>query len=446
MSAAVKGPGAMGALGSLKGKLQRAVKNAVAIILKNEASSRYEYGPADNLPNTIIATVDNSGTASTCAARLAQFIAADGFIQDGLDDVKANSRQTLREVIGEAATNIAYLEGMAFRLIFNVDGSIKKIFNCDVKKLRRKRDGFELNPLMGEIGKRENETQWLREYDPDREPQERLHDIRRQIKEYGTQQGEVLYIFRKGLGRYYDIYPVPRYFAGIEDLVSDGKLSQLELRNITQGFRTPVIISTGPIDDINKDDNDKTAQDYFDEALEGFTGEDASPILHLKGETEEFKPTVTTIDVAEILDQTDQATDRIARKVARHMQVPEILIGMAKEGQLGNATELKNQMSLFALTIYERQELISNAFQQIAPNLKLEGLEAIPQPIDWTLTTLKPFDFIPDAVLSQLTGPELRELFEIDLESTPAPAPLPGAAPLPTSQPLTPQPDGIINK
>jgi hypothetical protein len=421
---ATKSPAAL-LVGGIKAKLQQAARNAVAVILRNEASDRYEYGPSDNLPNTIISTVDDSGTATVCAARLGQFIAADGFIQDGLDKVQANSKQKLREVLAELSTNIAYLEGLALLLVFDVDGSIRKIFNADIKTLRRKDSGFERNPLMGEIGKRETETQFLLEYDPDRSTADRLNDIKRQIKQYGSQQGEILYIFRKGLGRYYDIYPVPRYFAGIEDIVSDGKLSRLELRNITQGFRTPVIISTGPIDDVNKDDNELTAQDKFDEALQSFTGEDASPILHLKGETEEFKPTVTTIDVAEILDQTDRATDRLAKKVARLMQVPDVLIGIAKEGQLGNMQELKNQMALFALTVYERQQLITDAFDRIAPRLKLEGMEAIQQPVDFTLTTLKPFDLLPPEVLGRLSDMELRELFEIDVNG-PAPA-VPGA-------------------
>jgi hypothetical protein len=234
-----------------------------------------------------------------------------------------------------------------------------------------------------------------------------------QVIKHGYQVGEILYIFRKGLGRYYDIYPVPRYYASIEDLVSDGKISRLDLRNISQGFRTPVVISTGPIDDQNEDEHGKTPQDYFDESLEDFTGEDASPILHLKGSTEEFKPTVTVINLAEILDQTDRASERIAKRVARVMGVPDVLIGIAKEGQLGNVNELKNQLALFSLSLFKRQELIKGGFDLIAPFLALEGL---PAGADFTISTLKPFDFIPDAVIAGLSSEEQKELFEIDLE------------------------------
>ena len=415
------------AFADIKQRISRAARNAVAVILRNLANDYYYYGELDNLPNTIISTVDNSGTATACVSRLEQFIKADGFVSEGLDEVKANKMQSLAGLLDEVAANVAYLEGFALRLIFNNEGKIVKIYSLPVKTLRRKADGFEYNPLAGEIGKIEKETRFFPEFDPERTPEARRKLIAKQIKQHGEQLGEVLYVFRKGLGRYYDVYPVPRYYASIEDLVSDGKISRLDLRNITQGFRTPVIISTGPIDDQNEDEDGKTAQDYFDEALQDFTGEDASPILHLKGATEEFKPTVTTINVAEILDQTDRASDRIAKRVARVMEVPEILVGIAKEGQLGNVQEVKNQLALFALSVYKKQDLIKQAFDLLKPFLALPGLPTNP---DFTISSLKPFDFIPDAVIANLTPEEQKELFEIELEASAPSIAAPGAEPV----------------
>lgn len=407
------------AIGRFKGRIQQAAQNAVAVILKNDASDRYFYGQFDNLPNTIIASVDNSGTATACAGRLAEFIEADGFIQEGLDEVKANKKQTLKTLVGEAAANLSYLKGFALRVVFNNAGQIVKIFSEDVKNIRRVKGGFEINPLMGEIGKRDAETFWVPEFDLDRDPAERRRLIVNQVNQYGEQKGELVYVFKKGMGRYYDIYPVPDFYSSIEDVIADGKISQLELRNITQGFRTPVIISTGPIDDQTEDEDGKTPQDYFDEQLENFTGEDASPMLHLKGATEDFKPTVTTINIAEILDQTEKASERIAKRVARLFRVPDILIGMAREGQLGNAQELKNQMSLFALTVYRLQDMIKQGFEQIAPLLALPGMERLGEAPDFTLSTLRPFDHLPAEVLNRLNEGEIRELFEIDLEASP---------------------------
>jgi hypothetical protein len=69
--------------------------------------------------------------------------------------------------------------------------------------------------------------------------------------------------------------------------------------------------------------------------------------------------------------------------------------------------------------------MIKQAFDILKPILALEGL---PPNADFTLSTLKPFDFIPDLVIAGLTIDEQKELFEIDLESSVA-LPLPGAVP-----------------
>ena len=408
---------AMRSFSAVKQKVERMAKNAVAVILRNRANNRFLYGEFDNLPNVIISAVDNSGTATACVNRLSQFIQADGFITEGLDKVKANRKQTLGNILSEQSQNVAYMKGYALRLVFNVEGKIAKIYNVDVKTLRKVGGGFEYNPLMGEVGKDENETRLIPEFDIDCDPVTRRMRIAKQIKDYGEQWGEILYVFKKGMGRYYDIYPVPDYYSSIEDIISDGKVSQLDLRNITQGFRTPVVISTGPIDDQNEDQDGNTAQDYFDQALESFTGEDASPILHLKGATDEFKPTVTVIPLAEILDQTEKTSERISKRVARNMGVPAVLIGISTEGKLGDVQELKNQMSLFALTVYHLQALIKEGYDQIKPLLALQGMEAI-QSLDFTISTLRPFDFIPDSVIENLSIDEQKEMFEIELESS----------------------------
>lgn len=429
-SASAKGETIFKTLSDLKAKVARSIKNAVAVIVKNQANDYYFFGELDNLPNAIIATVDNSGTATACVNRLQQFIKADGFILEGMDEIKANKYQSLAGLVDDLSTNVSYFQGLALRLVFNNLGQVAKVYCIPISTLRRKNNGFEYNTLMGELGKFEKDTRFYPEYDPERTPIERAQIIADQIELHKEQLGEILYVFKKGLGRYYDKYPIPPFYASIEDIVSDGKISRLDLRNIAQGFRTPVVISTGPIDDQNKDEDDKTAQDYFDEALESFTGEDASPILHLKGSTEEFKPTVTTINVAEILDQTDRASDRIAKRVARIMSVPAILVGLGEGGKLGDTNEIKNQMALFSLSVFGMQDMIKQAFDMLKPILALEGL---PPNADFTLSTLKPFDFMPDSVIAGLTIDEQKELFEIDLESSVS-VTLPGAAPELTAQ------------
>jgi hypothetical protein len=137
-----------------------------------------------------------------------------------------------------------------------------------------------------------------------------------------------------------------------------------------------MVVSTGPMDRENQDKNGESQYDKFVKTIRKFAEEDAAVAVHLEGATNEAKPTVTTLDIANVLDATDRATDRVGRKVCRHFNVPPVLVGFSTPGQLGNVTELKNMMDLFRLTVVERQQLIKEALTIAFPNF------------DWTLTTL----------------------------------------------------------
>jgi hypothetical protein len=203
-----------------------------------------------------------------------------------------------------------------------------------------------------------------------------LKRIDKQIKDYGEQFGDIVYYFRKGLGLYQDVYSVPSYYSGIDDIESDAGISRLEKRNVNKGWKTPIIISTGPIDKDVKDDNGMTEYDKFEAVIEKFGSNTAPVALHLEGATNEAKPEVKTIPIADIMDQTEKATERVGRKVCRHMGVPPILVGFSTAGQLGNTQELKNTMELFALTVVDAQNLIKEALKLVFPDK------------DWSITPL----------------------------------------------------------
>jgi hypothetical protein len=103
--------------------------------------------------------------------------------------------------------------------------------------------------------------------------------------------------------------------------------------------------------------------------------------------------------------------------VARIIGVPDVLIGMETSGKLGNVQELKNQMSLFALSLYRMQQMIKEGYDVIKPLLALKGMENV-QELDFTISTLKPFDFLPESVINNLTSEEQKQLFELEFKKT----------------------------
>lgn len=388
-------------------------KAALAVISK-DTKGYYKFGENDDLPNRIIDDVNSSGTARQCVTRIQQFTKANGLVDSALGEQPLNNSQTSNDVISDLSLYIGYAPAVIGRVVFANDGTPMKFYPIQFQKVRKQGQILIYNEnfgVGGANGFKKSDNIYLEEFEPitpDMTPEvrnsilaSRIKCIAEQIKGGKKQWGQIVYTFRKGVGRFYDVYPIPDYYSGIEDIQSDAKISTLEHRNVKKGWRTPVIVSTGPIDNTVKDDAGFTDQDYFDQNVEKFTGEDAASVLHLQGETNEGKPVVTTIDVAEILDATDRATDRVGRKVCRHMTVPPVLAGFATAGQLGENQELKNAIDLFRLTVVENQHMISSTLKKVFPDK------------NWELTTLKLFDFIPDSVLERLTDAEIREIFGI---------------------------------
>jgi hypothetical protein len=352
------------------------VKDIVPCIVKQH-DGYYKFGGNDRLINEIIDIVNESGTARSCVGALARFTKGNGLQDATLAVAMANPTQSNNAAVSEMALNVGYSQCCSYRVLFHNDGTPARYYPCPTQHLRRKgKKTFVYNPQFGLHGFRSNENRFLSAYDPAEQPQARTNRVNLQIQNYGEQLGDIVYHFNKSVGPNYDIYPVPDYYSGSADIESDAGVSILERRNIKRGWKTSMVVSTGPMDRENQDKNGESQYDKFVKTIRKFAEEDAAVAVHLEGATNEAKPTVTTLDIANVLDATDRATDRVGRKVCRHFNVPPVLVGFATPGQLGNVQELKNMMDLFRLTVVERQQLIKEALTIAFPNF------------DWTLTTL----------------------------------------------------------
>lgn len=348
------------------------IYNALAYI-KKEHNNYYKFGEADCLPNSIIRDINASGTARECVDKIQTFTFGGGFADPAVAALKANPNESYNKILQSFCLNQGYLEAVSFRVLINNAGEPVRSYFIPSQTLRRwGKNIFQYNPLMGEPGRDRREDRYLQAYDPAEPPAMRRERIFEQIRKYGEQLGDVVYMFNPGIGENYDIYAVPKYYSGIEDIRSDAGIAKLELRNIKKGWRPNVVISTGPMDDVTEDDNGTTQKSRFDANIKKFQGEEGASVLHLDGAVNEQKPEVKILDVADMLDQTDKATDRLGRKVCRHMGVPPVLCGFATAGQLGNNQEIINTMALFEISVFKRQEMIREALAYVWPSMNWE--------------------------------------------------------------------------
>lgn len=384
------------------------VKTAVAVFTK-DSNGYFRFGEDDKLPNYLINIIHASGTAKACVNRLVQFVAADGLIDRDLAVKKANPKQTFDSFISDLAINTVFFKAVGFRVLYDNQGQPSRFYPVFSNEIRRKGSYFLYNEYRGEKGYRSTDDKIIQEFNPDfnsntgESSQARLKRVDWQIKEYGKQYGDLVFIYKKSIGCYGSVYGLPDYYSesAVNDIESDAAIARFDNTTIKKGFRTGVVISTGPVDDINKDEAGKTDKDYLNESLMKFTGEDAASILHLEAANKEEKAEVTVIPINQIMDAAASSRERIANAVCRHFNVPPCLIGISTAGKLGDVQEIVNQIKLMNMTVLGHQNMISEALKMVIPEN------------DWSLSTLKLFDYIPDWVLQKLSDEELREIFEL---------------------------------
>ena len=379
----------------------RIIQNKVAEITKQRTGlKRFIYGEKDTLPNVLLRSINDSGTATNCVRAIASFVQGEGFINEQAQNFRVNKYQNGNQFLSEIAQPVSIFEGFVLRILVDMSGNIASIYKVGLKEVRKDVNGsIRWNPRMGESDYLKSEDRYLKEFDPYLTPQQRAQAVRTELVECGEQVGTIFYPFKSKEFDFGDIYPIPDCNSGLEDIQSDASLQRLEKRNITKGFKPNVSIAMGgKLDDQNPDENGVTEADAFDETVKSFIGDEAASVMLLEGQTPEAIPQITIFPLAEMLDGVDKARLRVANAVCRHFSVPPVMIGLEAATILGNAQAIYNSLKMFMLMIKSRQQLIIEAFTVLWPQ------------VDWSIKQLNIYDYLPSEVLAVLTPDELRLL------------------------------------
>ena len=222
-------------------------------------------------------------------------------------------------------------------------------------------------------------------------------------KDYAN--GEILYCYNYSPFNSY--YPVPNYYSGIEEIRTSAELAKMDLELSLNGFMPSAIVTVvGSIDDKTKDDEGKTEMDYIREDFKRFTGEEKSDGLsgRFKGmlmhaPSKEDLPQVTTFDAKSILDASNTKRDIVGREVCKLFGVHPVLVGFSDANILGNQQSLANCSTELNRVVRNKKMLISEAFSLLFPQY------------DWTISEYMPINYVPDALLQDMTQDERRQKF-----------------------------------
>ena len=372
----------------------------------------YFWGRKDDFPNVVIQAVNDSGVAKLCTDRIERFSYGRGFVNRDYANKVVNSKgQTRGQLARQAFKVMAYIPAVVMRIKYNYLGDITEVYVDQPQHYRKRRDGQFIygeglgDPTGHHFAYNEAKRQIIPAYNPKMTAQEIRAELASQKARYGEQLGFVHYEYVEGIGLNYKHYPVPVYASGLNDLRADAGLSVHEEAQVYNSFKAGVIIATRKLDHESKDEEGKSEYDRFTERIEEFTSPDGDSVLHIEGINEEGAPQVFPLNIQHQMDATEQATDRIARKICRLFSVPPILIGIETAGRLGSTKEVVNWLQLFNLTLEDNRELLYNAFSKVWPEETNEEV--------FEISDLNIFDDLPDNVVNKLDMDTLRLLFDI---------------------------------
>ena len=374
----------------------------------DRATGVYFYGKDNKLPNKLMSWVLDSGTAKKAQSKRANYISADGFTNKASGEFKVNPNQSADQLLNEIAGYQSFFKGFALRVKRNLTSTEFRVDCLAFQDIRKKEDGtFTYNPSLSS-----NKF--------DKKKEVILHPFKRELNTEEMQQriehGELVYAYNKSADNSY--YPIPDYYAGIEDIRSSSELQKFDFETVMNAFVTSAILTLiGEKDDITKDESGMTELDYFMEELEKFTGnvKDSDGVsgrmrmLIMTARNKDEVPVLTPFDAKVIVDASNTKREIIDRSVCRLFGVHPVLIGFSDAAVLGNTQAIANASQELNNDVIPDQRLIAEVFNLIY------------QDKDWTVSSFRPIQYVPDAFLSVLTESEKRQLIgfpELEQQTT----------------------------
>lgn len=368
--------------------------------IENKSTGVYLFGKDNLLPNKLMKWVLDSGTAKRAVSKRSAYIAADGFIDEQAANFKVNEFQTADKILTEIVGYQSYFKGFVLHIVRDGNSKINIRRVLPLQDVRKKTDGnFIYNPTWSTDKYDKTKDQIISGFKGNRPltPDEMMS-----VKD----NGELVYAYHKSADN--PQYPIPDYYAGIEDIRTSSELQKFDFESVTNAFLPSAILTLiGNLDNETEDAEGMTEQDYFDESLEAFTGnvKDANGksgrmrLMVTNARTKDEIPTLQTFDAKAIVDASNTKRDIIDRAVCRLFGVPPVICGFADAAILGNQQAMANASNELNNDVISDQQLVTEVFAMLFPEVT-----------NWDITTFRPIQFIPSEVFSKLTDAEIRNL------------------------------------
>jgi hypothetical protein len=378
-------------------------QNALIKTDKNLSKNIWFWGARNDAPIHFFEITEESPTATACLDKLDMFIQADGFIDPNSSKVKVNEFQTADDILEDISEEIAMFDD--FVMHYTPFFGWKSLPYHQVREAIDK-TGIIYNQYWGQKDYKQQDDLYI----PYHNGKGIGFDADYQIKEYGEIRGVVWKSFRPKYNRYH--YPRPNWFSAREDIIMETELMYFDLENVSNGFLPSGVLTKLAKSDNNVEDGSgnttrSKVQDEYD-AVVGRGNRGSLMIEEVNSMDEAAR--LTYVDAKPVFEAAIKAREEKPKHIARAFQVPPVLIGVESPGKLGSNQQLANEIDLFNSVVNRKQRKIQRFFEFAFSPEMLSLNQMQPITYNWTLSSFKPVNFIPDYILEKMTDTEIRQL------------------------------------
>lgn len=327
-----------------------------------------EFGVNNLFPQELIKLYDTSAINHTCIDAIRDGIVGEGIVNYGEDYINGDG-ETINEVFQKISLDYVLYGGYALNVIWNKEGTrIAEIYHLPFANVRSGKPDEE-----DRVNSYFYSSDWskIRKYKP---VQYAAFDI---TTTKGDDASQIYYCKNYTPGN--EVYPLPAYIGGVNDIQLDARVSRFHNANISNGLAPSMFVQFR-----NGIPNPEERRDIYREIEDTFTGEENAGRFFLAFSEPGKEMQVTPVENANdeyYITLEQRITSRI---LTAHRITSPLLLGI-KEGAgfSSNSEEIITSYSHFMNTVVlPKQKKILSTFGYM---LKLWGLnvtlEIEPTPI-----------------------------------------------------------------
>jgi hypothetical protein len=371
---------------------------------KDKSTNIVKYGNDNDFPQRLTEAVYSSPTAQAALDILTKYIGGEGFTAEDIGKVVVGEKQTLAGLHGKLVEDFGCLCGIAVLVRYNSNGKPISYEHVPFENCRLElpdENGqvrhIHYNPFFGTSDFKKDKTVAYPVFDQ-MAAQEQINTLGADFK------GQIFWAALTRINNRF--YPVPQYYAAINDITADGRLTTFRDRLIDNGFfQSNLMTVIGDKDEkiqVGIDSEGKaiykTREELFNEAMQENQGvEAAGSTMVFWVKSAEAAPKIEAFPSNYNDKLGDSVSTQLLLSIGRAFGVHPVLLGADLGSSLGQNNLLQNAIDMLQQRVSYYHSWLEQQYQKLFEG---NALGIIPSEIK-----IKPLSYafeLPDKVWDAL--------------------------------------------